>query len=266
MIAKTILAASLCFAFFIMPRFWQHDLEYIRCTAALSAQTDSIFKENNQKVVDDIDRVVRANPKGVHWKVKKAYCDRNLDTLLTFLNKKTAQLETQKSLSVLEIDSVVVAEKHFNQRIMNLLDPREQKNFSTKFMTCSILGINSHLNTSLQKRWLQNLKMQAFGDAIILGHYCLDKWSGRGYSNSKYKAEFCTKNFAKYERSGEIVLAENEQTEHNDSVWVNGILSTHYEFVPHKTGYHYFCVKAKVTTEKGNETILRDTFKVHITK
>jgi hypothetical protein len=121
----------------------------------------------------------------------------------------------------------------------------------------------------LQRLRLISFKQHINVDAWLFSVYCLDKSSfshGSHYLNKKYFPYFYTKTFTEKKVQGNVVLIERQMRHNRDSVWVNGVLSNQYRFVPHKTGYHYFCVKAKVTTEKGNETILRDTFKVHITK
>jgi hypothetical protein len=267
MIAKIILATSLCFALFIMARFWQHDAAYMTCTNALHLKKDSIFQYNNKKLTSQIHLNVKLNPKYAHWQAKKDVCDRYLDTLLTFLSAKTKPLATQKSLSDIEIDSLVNAQKRFNQKILDLIDPKESKDFSTKFMTGTTLSMNSSVNPTLQKQWLQTLKTSALIDAIMLGNYCLDKASGcYSYPSSPYSPLLYTQNLSKNNQKREILLADNTAEYTNDSIWINGIPGRLYDFIPQKTGYHYLTVKAKIQDKSGATIVLRDTFKVHIVR
>jgi hypothetical protein len=106
MIAKAILAASLCFAFFVIPHFWQQDTHYAVCLSTLSPKIDTIFNKNHQFRTLQIAQAVDDNPKYRSYQLKNDTLNIYLDRLNTFLDIKIAKTNTHQTLSITDIDSI----------------------------------------------------------------------------------------------------------------------------------------------------------------
>jgi hypothetical protein len=266
MIAKAILAASLCFAFFVIPHFWQQDTHYAVCLSTLSSKIDTIFNKNHQYLSLEIEKGINYNPKFSSYKFKNDTLNIYLDPLNIFLDKK---INAHQGLSKQDIDSINGLRIRFKTTFFRFLDEQDRKDYETKISSFTLPDSDSKLSTDLQHLRLISFKQHINVDAFIFQYYCLDKCSfscGSHHLDKKYFPYFYRKTFAEKKVQGDVVLIERQMRHNRDSIWVNGILGNHYEFIPRKTGYHYFCVKVKMTAEKGTETVLRDTFKVHITK
>ena len=265
MIAKFIFAASLCFAFFVMPRFWQHDTRFSAYLTAISAQTDSIFTKNHQLISAEIEKSVRYSPKYAHWQYENDTLSLYLKPLNAFLDKKIAKIQQNKSLSAAEIDSINTLKNSFFSYIIRNFDKRDQKDWEDKFSAFTLPKTDTKLAVALQNIRLRQFKKRCNEDAILLKNYYLEKTQGScgWYAPSPFR--IYTKTFEEKRLKGSVLLAA-ESRYSKDSVWVNGIFGHHYEFTPRKPGYHYFCVKAQMADEKGAQTVVRDTFRLLVTK